>query len=60
MSEIDKELQRFIDEKGPFTSEADALSKFFRWYWIEGKGVRTATAEDLQALAEEEPWLKHQ
>ena len=52
MNDIDKDLQRFIDEKGPFTSEADALSKFFRWYWIEQRGVRVATLAELEAEEE--------
>ena len=50
--DLDAEIQRFAAEKGPFTSEADALSKFFRWYWIEQRGVRVATLAELEAEEE--------
>jgi hypothetical protein len=58
VNEIDNELQRFFDEEGPFASEADALSKFFRWYWIKQRGVRVVTQEEMEAEEQELFWLK--
>jgi len=52
LNNIDEELQRFAEEKGPFTSEADALSKFFRWYWIEQRGVRFVNVDEREAEEE--------